>query len=172
MYEFKLLDRQKEYIADAITRQLRAGVTEEQIFRQIEKAAQQYIVDHANNESILKTLTWNNLTSQLFVTLWRKRGRPQQRALREYLKAVVLIYYDATGFRFGRRIVVVPFGSTRGSYQADKPHPFIVECLAAIHKRYTPNVFQEALQELKTLNIDEDPSLADWLHPKATGTGQ
>ncbi len=88
--------------------------------------------------------------------------------MREYLTAVVLIHKSATGEWIGRYNSIVEDGSSEGDHVKEKPHPYVVACLAAVHKRYTPKLLQEVLHKLKPSEVFTfDDEHDDWLHPNA-----
>jgi hypothetical protein len=58
-----------------------------------------------------------------------------------YVSVLVLIYEKATGKRMGRR-----YNAYTG---VETPHPFLVECIRAVGRRYPPRVVQNVLADLK-----------------------
>ena len=165
MNRFRLSSQQKQRIADAMP--LREGVSQKRVLNQIEKACHIFMVEYYDNESV-----WKTLDSQLRWTPWRKRGRVKKRAMVNLLTALVLIYRDATGLWIGRKSWArydknAAFNSTKDK-QKEHPPKFIVACLAAIHRRYSPRLLQNVLHKRsdRVIYIDDDVNV-DWLHPNA-----
>lgn len=146
MNRFKLSTAQKDRIAATMDSKATPHV-----LTQIEKAARKYTHTFYDNES-----AWKTLDSSLNYQPWRKKGKIKKEAMREYLTALVLIHKSATGEWIGRYNSIVEDGTAEGDHVQEKPHPYIVACLAAVHKRYAPRLLQEVLHELKKSEAREN----------------
>lgn len=144
------MDEQKQSIAATLPE----GTAEARVLKQVEAAARQYLVNHDRDESKILGISLTTIVkkgkkpARALQVEWRKlaRQRPPTPAKRSYIEKLVVIYENATGKKLGR-INVIEYVGEWMLIPKEKPHPFLVACLGAVHKPYSPRLVQEALHK-------------------------
>jgi hypothetical protein len=143
---WKLPDFTKRRIAATMA----DGTCSARVLRQIETKARAYLSQWDRKESRFVHPTVKEVRGKTLLYPDRRRhrskGRPKRDAMRTYVKALLLIFEQATGKQLGRVNLEVMDGD-HPQYEA-KHIPFIQVCVRAVSAKYPSRIIQEVLEEL------------------------
>lgn len=116
----------------ASTLPLRDGVSRSRVLRQTYAAIEKFWLDYEEHESRYSIDLRLELRALLITPRRHSRaGKPSRDAMRAFVDALVPIYENATGKRFGRHNVIVADDSNETEHEEEKLIPFLLVCIEA-----------------------------------------